>query len=92
MHCEFEVLERNFTVRSEISLEFGDRVRDKAPEAAPLTGTERAREIMRLKAVNLPVSVIEAIDENRGDVPFSEFVTMAVRSYIRGLSSETAGS
>lgn len=89
---EFVVLERNFTVRSEKHLEFGDRVRDKAPEAAPLTGTKKAREIMRLKAVNFPVSVIEAIDENRRDVPFSEFVTTAVRSYIKGLSTEGTGS
>jgi hypothetical protein len=80
---EFRVLEKSFTERSDRPLEFGEAVRDKGPEAAPVTGTDEVREIMRLKAVNFPVSVIEAIDENRGDVPFSEFVSEAVRAYIR---------
>ena len=38
---------------------------------------------MRLKAVNFPVSIIEAIDEKRGHVSFSEFVINAVRAYLK---------
>jgi hypothetical protein len=82
---EFRVLEKSFSDRSERPLELVERVRDKAPGAEPvIMATDQAREIMRLKAVNFPVSVIEAIDENRGEIPFSEFVTEAVRAYVRG--------
>ena len=84
---EFKVLERHFVEKSEKLLEFGVRVRDRAREAESVTVSAQAREIMRLKAVNFPVSVIEAIDENRGDIPFSEFVTVAVRDYIRRQSA-----
>ena len=38
---------------------------------------------MRLKAVNFPVSIIEAIDQKRGHVSFSEFVTNAVRKFLK---------
>lgn len=81
---EFKVLETYFTDRPEKALEFADSVRDKAREAVPVIGTDTAREIMRLKAVNFPVSVIEAIDEHRGDTPFSEYVTTALRAYLKG--------
>lgn len=85
---EFRVLERSFSDRSEIPLVFGQTVRDKAREAEPVIVTsDEAREIMRLKAVNFPVSVIEAIDEHRGETPFSEFITEAVRAYMRGRSA-----
>ncbi|MBI4966194.1 MAG: hypothetical protein HY913_23145 [Desulfomonile tiedjei] len=80
---EFQVLQRNFVEKSQQPLEFGVKVRDKAREAESVTVSSEAKEIMRLKAVNFPVSVIEAIDENRGDVPFSQFVSLAVRDYIR---------
>jgi len=80
---EFRVLERNFVEKSQQPLEFGVRVRDKAREAESVTVSSEAKEIMRLKAVNFPVSVIEAIDESRGDVSFSQFVALAVRDYIR---------
>ena len=84
---EFRVLENFFSDRPEKPLEFSDTVRDKARDAVSIVGTNTAREIMRLKAVNFPVSVIEAIDEHRGDIPFSEFVTKALRAYLKG--SET---
>lgn len=81
---EFQILARSFSDRAEKPLEFGARVRDKAPEAEPVVLTsDEAKEIMRLKAVNFPVSVIEAIDENRGEIPFSQFVTDAVRAYVK---------
>lgn len=85
---EFRVLERNFVEKSERPLEFGVSVRDKAREAQSVTVSSEAKEIMRLKAVNFPVSVIEAIDENRGDISFSVFVTAAVRDYIRRQNSD----
>ncbi len=85
---EFRVLQRNFVEKSEQPFEFGVRVRDKAREAESVTVSSEAKEIMRLKAVNFPVSVIEAIDENRGDIPFSQFVTTAVRDYIRRQDSD----
>jgi hypothetical protein len=80
---EFMILQRNFAEEPGKPLEFGYTVRDKAPEAVPIVVSETAREIMRLKAVNFPVSVIEEIDEKRGPVPFSEFVVRAVREYLR---------
>ncbi|MBM3300322.1 MAG: hypothetical protein FJY85_10245 [Deltaproteobacteria bacterium] len=89
---EFRVLEESFTEKSDRPLEFGEPVRAKGAEAVAVTETDQVREIMRLKAVNFPVSVIEAIDENRGDVPFSDFVTLAVRQYIKERSAAEGGA
>jgi hypothetical protein len=86
---EFRLLEDYFTDEPEKVLEFSETVRDKAPEAEPVVGTNKAQEIMRLKAVNFPVSVIEAIDEHRGDTPFSEYVTNAVRAHIKGVATDS---
>lgn len=80
---EYVILLKNFVEEPGKPLEFGDTVRDKAPEATPIMVSETAREIMRLKAVNFPVSVIEEIDEKRGPIPFSEFVVRAVREYVK---------
>ena len=80
---EFQVLEATFTAQPKEMLTFGTSVRDKATQAETVKISSQAREIMRLKAVNFPVSVIEAIDENRGATPFSEFVTNAVREYVK---------
>ena len=80
---EFLLLQQHFVEESDKRLEFGPTVRDKAKDALSVTATEKVREIMRLKAVNFPVSVIEAIDENRGTTTFSEFVTAAVRDYLK---------
>ncbi len=80
---EFQVLQDNFVEDKGRVLEFGVRVRDRAKEAKPVVVSNKAREIMRLKAVNFPVSIIEGIDEKRGNVSFSEFVTNAVREYLK---------
>ncbi len=80
---EFEILLRNFTEEHGQPLEFGPSVRDKAIEAEPVVVSNTAREIMRLKAVNFPVSVIEEIDVKRGSIPFSAFVVQAVKEYLR---------
>jgi hypothetical protein len=80
---EFKILTRYFTTGSEIPVEFVPRLREKAPEADPVVVTEVAQEILRYKAVHFPVSVIELIDEHRGEDSFSEFVTKAVRMYVK---------
>jgi len=80
---EFAILEESFAERPARKLEFGVSVEDKAPEAAPVVATATAKEIMRLKAVNFPVTVIEAIDAYRGKTGFSEFVAEAVREYVK---------
>jgi hypothetical protein len=80
---EFVVLERYFAEQPQEFLEFSTSVRDKAREAETIKVSNQAHEIMRLKAVNFPVGIIEAIDENRGTTPFSEFVTNAVKEYLK---------
>jgi hypothetical protein len=80
---EFEILVRNFTAEHGLPLEFGPSVRDKAIEAEPVVVSSTAREIMRLKAVNFPVSIIEEIDVRRGSVPFSAFVVQAVKEFLK---------
>lgn len=80
---EFRILAANFTEQPVHALEFGTSVRDKAVQVETVKVSHQATEIMRLKAVKFPVSVIEAIDENRGTTSFSEFVTKAVREYLK---------
>jgi hypothetical protein len=80
---EFGILKHNFTDQPKESLQFGPSVRDKALEAETVKVSSEATEIMRLKAVNFPVSLIEAIDENRGKTTFSEFVAQAVKEYLK---------
>jgi hypothetical protein len=80
---EFEILLRNFTLERGRPLVFGPSVRDKAPEAEPVIISDTAKEIMRLKAVNFPVSIIEEIDVKRGALPFSAFVVQAVKEYLK---------
>ncbi|HMK37624.1 MAG TPA: hypothetical protein VK463_21305 [Desulfomonilaceae bacterium] len=80
---EFALLLRNIAAEPGQPLQFGASVRDKAPEAEAVLVSETAKEIMRLKAVNFPVSIIEEVDEKRGEVPFSEFVVAAVKQYLK---------
>ena len=80
---EFAVLERNLVEGPGKTFEFGVQVRDKALDAETVTVSDEAREIMRLTAVNFPVSIIEEIDMKRGETRFSEFVTQAVREYLK---------
>jgi hypothetical protein len=80
---EFRLLLQSFVPKSERVLEFGDTVRDKGVQAEPVTAVEGIGEICRMKAVTLPVSVIEDIDMKRGDVSFSDFVVKALRSYLK---------
>ena len=79
---EFRILERNFVEEAEKPVEFVRKIREKAAELESVVVADDAVKIMRHKAVNFPVSVIEAIDIIRGDTPFSEFVVNAVHAYI----------
>jgi len=81
--AEFQALVGYFAEGPVSPLELRDQVRNVAAESAPATfpGKEEAR---RVKAVTMPVTLIEDIDAKRGDVPFSEFVTTAVRVYLAG--------
>jgi hypothetical protein len=81
--AEFRILAANFTEQPVHPLEFGASVRDKATQAETVEVSDQATEIWRLKAVKFPISVIEAIDEKRGNTSFSEFVTGAVREYLK---------
>ena len=80
---EFRILEAYFTGKPSEFLDFSMSVRDKATTAETVKVSDQAKEIMRLKAVNFPVGLIEAIDENRGTTPFSEFVANAVKEYLK---------
>lgn len=81
--AEFQLLGKNCVEEPTKELEFLERIEDKALEAAPVVGTDQIKEIMRLKVVNFPVTVIEAVDAHRGETSFSEFVTNAVRDFIK---------
>lgn len=81
--AEFEVLLSNFVDAPECPLEFRERLRDAAGESTPVTFPGKDEHVLRLKAVTMPVSLIEEIDAKRGHVPFSELVTTAVREYLR---------
>jgi len=80
---EFAVLSRSFVERTPFPLQFGEGVRDKGKAADAVAISDTAREITRLKAVNLPVSVIELVDGHRGSATFSEFVVQAIRAYVK---------
>ena len=64
-------------------VEFGVRVRDKAPDAESVTVSDEAKEIRRMIAVDFPVSLLEQIDMNREDTTFSEFVVNAVKAHLK---------
>lgn len=75
---EFEILVGNCVEKADTKIEFGKWVRHGGLNASPIPEGEMGEEITRVKAINLPVSLIEAIDSKRGDVPFSKYVTMAL--------------
>jgi hypothetical protein len=81
---EFRLLLQSLVDKSERVLEFADTVRDKGVDVPPVTEWENLARISRMKAVKLPVSLIEEIDMKRGEVPFSEFVIMALEDYLKG--------
>lgn len=80
--AEFRVLMENFTDEPVEPLEVTERVEDKGIEARPVTEAELFLETTRIKAVTFPIDLIEEIDAKRGEVPFSEFVTSAIKTYL----------
>lgn len=80
---EFRVLRRSLIEEPSKALEFGAKVTDKGLEVEPLIRGEEEVEIKRIKALTLPVALIEAIDSARGEVPFSEFVARAIAAYLK---------
>ncbi len=81
--AEFRVLRRSLVGESSKHMEFGARVTDKGLTVEPLIHGEEEVELKRIKALTLPVALIEAVDSARGDVPFSEFVTRAIAEYLK---------
>ncbi|MGB6064442.1 MAG: hypothetical protein WBG50_06515 [Desulfomonilaceae bacterium] len=79
---EFGMLIENFTDEPIEPLEITELVENKGIEARPVMEAELFLGAARIKAVTFPVNLIEEIDARRGDVPFSEFVTRAVKAYL----------
>ena len=79
---EFKILEWDFVGKTDTPLEFGVRVRDYGKEAESVRFGKDSKEITRMVAVDFPMSVYEAVDEKRGSVPFSEFVTSVLKEYL----------
>ncbi len=80
---EFRLLLQSFVDKSERVLEFADTVRDKGVDVPPVTESDNLAKISRMKAVELPVNLIEEIDMKRGEVPFSKFVIKALEAYLK---------
>ncbi|MCA1961203.1 MAG: hypothetical protein LDL33_10440 [Desulfomonile sp.] len=80
--AEFGILMENFTDEPVEPLEVTERVEDKGIEAKPVTEAGLLLETTRIKAVTFPIDLIEEIDAKRGEVPFSEFVTRAIKAYL----------
>ncbi len=80
--AEFQVLLADFVKQPESPLELLDRWRDAAEEIPPVSFPGK-KEVRRTKAVTLPVNLIDEIDSKRGDIAFSQFVTTAVKEYLK---------
>ncbi len=78
---EFRLLLESFTDAPECPLELRDRIRSDDDKSTPVTFPKGAGP-KRIKAVTLPVALIDEIDAKRGDKPFSELVTAAVAEYL----------
>jgi hypothetical protein len=80
---EFEVLLTNFVEEPESPLELLERLRDAASEISPVAFPGREEQVLRIKAVTMPVGLIDEVDAKRGNVQFSEFVSRAVKNYLK---------
>jgi hypothetical protein len=80
--AEFRVLMENFTQEPIEPLEVTERVEDRGIEAKPVAEADLLIGTTRIKAVTFPVGLIDEIDAKRGEVPFSEFVTNAIKAYL----------
>ncbi|MCP4900325.1 MAG: hypothetical protein GY906_25435 [bacterium] len=81
---EYKVLLENLSEEPRTELTFGRSIRHAEEAALPLTKGLDDKEILRDKALTLPVRLIEEIDARRGATPFSEFVVAVLeQSFIR---------
>lgn len=83
--AEFEVLLTNLVENPESLLELRDRLRDAEADTPPVAFPGKEELVVRKKAVTMPVSLIEEIDAKRGDVQFSQFITSAVKQYLKNV-------
>jgi hypothetical protein len=83
--AEFEVLMSNFADTPQHPLAMRTRVRETAGESKPVTFTGDEEQVVRAKAVIMPLGLIDEIEAKRGDVPFSHFVITAVKEYLKGV-------
>ena len=81
---EFKVLLENLSEEPRTELTFGNGVRYAEDAALPLTKGHDDKEILRDKALTLPVSLIEKFDTRRGATPFSEFVVAVLSERLSG--------
>lgn len=81
--AEFEMLLTNFVEEPESPLKLIDRLRDAARETPPVDFSGREDQVVRIKAVTMPVKLIDEIDAKRGDIQFSEFVTQVLRDDLK---------
>ncbi|MFC1851694.1 hypothetical protein ACFL27_16005 [candidate division CSSED10-310 bacterium] len=79
---EFKVLLDNYTEESLEEMDFGDTVRLETAQTAPVTVGEGSRDIKRDKAITLPVTLIDQIDDQRGETSFSDFVVKILKDYL----------
>ncbi len=80
---EFQVLLKSCVEEPGGEVEFVETVRNKGLESDPVTAAESETDIVRVKAVTLPLSLIEDIDAKRANVPFSQFVADALREKLK---------
>jgi len=79
---EFKVLLNTLSDWPDAEGIFGDTVRWATDDTVPVTTGDDAEEIVRDKAVTMPVGLIEKIDEKRGEIPFSKFVVKVLNEYL----------
>jgi hypothetical protein len=80
---EFQLLLQSFVTESDRVLQFTETVRDKGVEAPPISEIEDLQQVARIKAVTLPISLIEEIDMKRGEESFSNFVARVLGDYVK---------
>ena len=81
--AEFRFLLGNFVPESEKILEVADSVRGKGSDITPGIGSGSLEGVTRIKAVTLPVGLIEEIDDKRGPETFSDFVRKALTECLK---------
>lgn len=79
---EFHLLLNYMVDDSTPAMEFASTLRPKGLDADPLAPAHYPERITRVKAVTMPVSLIEMIDERRGGMRFSDYVCAAVLSHM----------